>query len=114
MAGMKRSGSCGGEKFKRSGHLPGGGTEQVQAPDDIEDPLLAADPLCLGDDFADTGMGAAGDDDQPFPGPAGKCRVIQEVVRFFSSIRHHDLPFPWVSRFKIQISLYFSKIHQIF
>ncbi len=47
--------------------------QQMEPPDNIGHPLFISDPLGVGNDIADPGMGTAGDDDQSPLGFINKC-----------------------------------------
>ena len=59
--------------------------EKVRPPDDIHDPLIAADLPCILRDVADPGMRAPGDDDKTLPGAECERGVIKQVVGFVLS-----------------------------
>ena len=61
--------------------------EKMEPADNVNNPLFTAYRLSLFHNIADTGMRAAGDDNQPLTCPKRQCRIVKNMILFDRSIR---------------------------
>ena len=75
--------------------------QQVETPNDINDPRLATGLLCIFHDITDPGMGTPGNDDEAFVSAARECRIVGYPVGFGLPVRQDHRALSRIRFFKM-------------
>ena len=86
---------------------------EVEPTYNVMNPALSTDLLCIFHGIAYSGVGTAGDNNQPVTAPEREGCIISNPVRHDGSVRQHNVPGPRIGNLEGKLSFDLSKEEEV-